>query len=123
MSRSVPGRLSVIAVLWLAAVSAGAAGFDCGKATRAAERTICEDADLSAMDTQQSRLYASLLAAVPSDLRENLRATQRAFLTERNGCQANTPCLQSAYLFRFHELCGIAKLYGLGCGNEGAAPR
>jgi len=123
MSHLVLEKLSVVAALTLAAMSAGAAGFDCDKATRAAERAICADADLGAMDAQQSRLYASLLAVVATELTQNLRASQRTFLTERNGCQANTPCLQSAYLFRFHELCGMAKLHRLGCGNEGEPPR
>jgi uncharacterized protein len=117
------GRLSFIAVLSLAAASAGAAGFNCAKAIRAAERAICENADLSAMDSQQAGLYAGLLAAIPAEMADPLRATQRVFLAERNGCQANTPCLQSAYLFRFHELCGIAKLFGRSCADNGEQPR
>ena len=123
MSYLLPRRLAAFALLLSAAVSAGAAGFDCDKAVRAAEHAICENADLSAMDTQQTGLYAGLLAAIPAELADQLRATQRAFLAERNGCQANTPCLQSAYLFRFHELCGIAKLFGRSCADNGEQPR
>lgn len=117
-------RLTMVVALTLAvaSLSAGAAGFDCDRATRAAERAICENADLSAMDSHQVGLYAGLLEVLPPDTGARLRATQRAFLAERNGCNANVPCLQSAYLFRFHELCGISKLYGRSCADNGEQP-
>ena len=120
-------RLLPVAVLavstGMAAGPVAAAGFDCARAVKAAEHAICEDRDLSRSDRHQATLYAALLQAVAPALRDNLRASQRQFLRERDGCQSNLPCLQSAYLWRFHELCGMSKLHGLGCADPGAVPR
>lgn len=102
---------------------AAAAGFDCARAVKAAEHAICQDPDLSRSDRHQATLYAALLQSVAPALRDNLRASQRQFLRERDGCQSNLPCLQSAYLWRFHELCGMSKLHGLACSDPGAVPR
>ena len=121
-SRLLPA--AVLALLLCAAAGpVAAAGFDCARSVKAAEHAICEDRDLSRSDRHQATLYAALLQAVAPALRDNLRASQRQFLRERDGCQSNLPCLQSAYLWRFHELCGMSKLHGLGCADPGAVPR
>ena len=114
---------ALASLLGVAAGPADAAGFDCARAVKAAEHAICEDRELSRSDRHQATLYAALLQAVAPALRDNLRASQRQFLRERDGCQSNLPCLQSAYLWRFHELCGMSKLHGLGCADPGAVPR
>jgi uncharacterized protein len=99
------------------------AGFDCKRAVKAAEHAICENDDLSTLDGQQTILYSMLLETVHPELKPNLRDSQRRFLTRRNGCQANVPCLQSEYLWRFHELCGVAQLYGRSCADHLEQPR
>jgi uncharacterized protein len=97
--------------------------FDCTKAVRDAERTICGNAGLARMDSHASALYRDLMETVHAELRKGLQRTQLDFLRERNDCRANVPCLESAYLFRSVELCGIAKLYGRPCAREGPLPR
>lgn len=112
--------------LLAAATSIAAAvtpSFDCTKAVRDAERTICENASLARIDAQSSSLYRRLMDTVHVELRKNLQRNQLDFLRQRNDCRANVPCLESSYLFRYVELCGIAKLYGLPCTDEGHASR
>lgn len=102
---------------------AQAAGFDCRKAVKSAEHAICAEPSLADADRRQSALYAGLLDGVPADLRDNLRRSQRDFLRRRDGCAANVPCLQSEYLWRHHELCGVAKLLGRDCQQTDGTPR
>lgn len=111
------------ACAWCASGNARAAGFDCSQSVKAAEQTICTNEPLAAADRQQSALYRGLLDAVPADLRDNLRQSQREFLRKRDACQANVPCIQSEYLWRHHELCGVAKLMGRSCHDHGEQPR
>lgn len=103
---------------------AGAASpsFDCTKAVRDAERTICENTSLGEIDARSSALYRRLMDTVHVELRKSLQRTQLDFLRDRNDCRANVPCLESAYLFRYVELCGIAKLYGRSCTGESRPP-
>ena len=103
--------------------SAVTPGFDCTKAVRDAERTLCDNAGLARMDSHTSALYRGLMETVHAELRKSLQRTQLDFLRERNDCRANVPCLESAYLFRSVELCGIAKLYGRPCTAESHQPK
>jgi len=111
-------------LLALVSTLAGAASpsFDCARAVRDAERTICENTSLAEIDARSSALYRRLMETVHVDLRKSLQRTQLDFLRDRNDCRANVPCLESSYLFRYVELCGIAKLYGRPCTGESRAP-
>lgn len=113
----------VSALLFHTGITLAAPGFDCTKAVAAAEREICQNRGLGDQDRQISGLYGSLMETVQPELKNNLRDSQRAFLKQRNACNANVPCLQSQYLWRFHELCGVAKLYGRSCADTGEQPR
>jgi uncharacterized protein len=116
--RPTPSLILLAGLLAGPVAPAVAAGFDCDRAVKAAEHAICENEDLSTMDGQQANMYTILLETVHPELKANLRDSQRRFLKRRNGCQANLPCLQSEYLWRFHELCGIAQLYGRSCADN-----
>ncbi len=90
-------RFSGIALLALAGLlDAHAAGFDCKAAATPTERAICADATLRQRDAALAEAYAKALAASP-DLRAELRQQQRDWLTARNGCAADTPCLAKQY--------------------------
>ena len=126
--RSITGSPVALALCVALAVASGAThaaapSFDCTKAVRDAERTICENPSLARIDAQSSTLYRRLMDAVHVELRKNLQRNQLDFLRQRNDCRANVPCLESSYLFRSVELCGIAKLYGLPCTDEGHPSR
>lgn len=97
--------MNKLTVLWralfLAAVGgffvsihAHAAGFSCARATIKVEHLICDDKALSALDSDMSYRYLTLLetAASPSELIK----VQRAWLMQRNRC-ADADCLTKAY--------------------------
>jgi uncharacterized protein len=75
--------------LLLASAGAGSASFDCARAANAAERLICADPVLSALDEELAQHYATLQAAGRS---ARLRNDQRAWLATRNDCR-DAPCV------------------------------
>lgn len=88
----------MIALTILAA--AVAPSFDCLRARTLAERTICADAELAALDVEAARLYRLALARTPE--RAALVAEQRDFLNIRADCvpdRTDVPdCIRNAYL-------------------------
>jgi uncharacterized protein YecT (DUF1311 family) len=71
---------------------ARSASFDCAKARTPQEKAICSSPQLSAADDQMAASYHSALAAVPPDMRELTRASQRAWLRAiAIECQAGEP--------------------------------
>jgi uncharacterized protein len=94
--------LSIIAV-----PAAHAAGFDCTKAATPAEKLICSDNKLSAMDSQLSDLYAALTQGAYK--RAGLVADQRLWLkTVRDSCDT-VSCLHNAYQERVQYLESLSK--------------
>jgi uncharacterized protein len=120
-----PLRAATLA-LCLAAGStpALAVSFDCSKATRPAEETICESQELGLQDDNVARLYDNVRSRLREGdrLLEGLIATQREWLRSRNACGYNFACIQSAQYERTIELCGISKLLGLTCADNGEMP-
>ena len=96
-------RYFIALLLSLAAPSLlSAQSFDCRRATRADERTICGSEVLSQLDRSLSALYA---------LRKSDQAVardQRLWLSTRAECNADVGCLRKAYLDRLEELTRIA---------------
>jgi len=76
----------------LASSFARSASFDCAKARTPQEKAICSSPQLSAADDQLAASYHSVLAAVPADMREPTRASQRSWLRAiAIECQAGEP--------------------------------
>ena len=87
--------------------AAGAAGFDCGKAASAVEKTVCANPALSDLDEYLGRYYAVALEAL-GDGASCLKADQRNWLkTVRNPCGGDGACLSAAYLSRLATLDGL----------------
>jgi uncharacterized protein len=91
--------------------AADAASFDCSKATRAVDRMICADAELSQSDSSLAMAYKSALAAAHSDQdRTTLRDSQRLWLAKRDArCLRMVPaaaaeCLKDEYRTRIAQL-------------------
>ncbi|EIC22459.1 uncharacterized protein conserved in bacteria, putative lipoprotein [Thiorhodovibrio frisius] len=82
--------------------SAQAASFDCGKASSQVEHLICTDAELGSLDETLGELYRRALGDA-GGAAEALRAHQRDWLAERNGCDT-TECLADAYRERVAAL-------------------
>lgn len=90
----------------LATAPAGAASFDCARATTALERAICDDEQLNEADGSLGRAYAAALRLSPPAEAERLRAEQRSWLAERlERCSVtDLPCLRALVGGRTQEL-------------------
>lgn len=75
-----------LAPLPVAAAGGGDEGpsFSCAAARSAAEKAICADPALAALDRRMASVYAKTLAALDAPGRTALRADQRAFLEARD---------------------------------------
>lgn len=70
--------------------------YDCGKATKAAEATVCYDADLALLDQRLARGYRMALAN--ADQPETLRSSQTRWLRDRrDACEDDAGCLRLVY--------------------------
>jgi uncharacterized protein YecT (DUF1311 family) len=88
-------------IVLLAAVTASlshAASFDCKRASTAVEKLICNDPDLSRLDSELNARYRERLAAAPGLVEE-----QRSWLAKRNACNS-TACIKLHYLDRLSEV-------------------
>jgi uncharacterized protein len=82
-----------------------AASFNCDDATKASERVICADFNLSVDD----RMVADLYSAVVSAGQKPIKVSQREWIKQRDACLSDTACLSASYIKRITEL---AKSYG-----------
>jgi uncharacterized protein len=80
------------------------ASFDCEKAEKNAEKLICSDAELAAVDREMARLYKIASDAVNAtpDFTELLDG-QRAWLLQRNTC-FDKECVAEISVRRVHQL-------------------
>jgi len=81
--RSIWMKLSLALAMLGAVPLASAAGFDCAKASDAAERKICADPGLSALDSQMTQVFEQTRAKAGSQA-DALVRDQRNWLRERN---------------------------------------
>jgi uncharacterized protein len=90
------------------AVAGGGPSFDCTKASNAAEKAVCGDGGLSALDRSLAEAWAKALKSDwPDDYKARQRTTQRAWLTSRNACVGATDpkaCLDGIYRRRLIEI-------------------
>ena len=76
--------------------------YNCARAPKPAERTICSSPELSRLDERMARSYGRLWEiygnrrATDWD-RVSLRATQREFLAARDTCADEARCIRDAY--------------------------
>lgn len=85
-----------------AVATAGAASFDCTRATSFAEQRVCQDFDLSRLDDQLAQHFKAAMeeAADPASLR---RAQVQWLRQSRDAC-TDDACLDQAYRMRLAEL-------------------
>lgn len=86
----------------LASVEAGAASpsFDCAKAGNWAEKQICKNDELAALDGWFGPLYGQVVARLPKADAEALRTERKAWLKDRNACKDDKDgvgCLKARY--------------------------
>lgn len=75
--------------------------FNCRTARLPAEKVVCANGDLGAMDRRVSRLYFDALERARDVSDDNavrtVRNSQRGFIVERNGCGWEYSCVRDAY--------------------------
>ena len=72
-----------------------AASFDCNKATTETEIVICSDPELSALDDRMHNIFRSAFKF--SNASSSLRELQRTWISDRDMCLADIPCLKRSY--------------------------
>ncbi len=89
-----------------------APSFDCAKASSLTEKAVCSTPLLGKLDGAMSESYKDMLASDIGDgARNDLKASQRRWLAERNNC-ATVQCLTAAYRKRIDEVCAYPVLSG-----------
>jgi len=98
---------AALEALLLPAAPASAASFDCARATKADEVTICRDRQLSALDSEMGGLwYAYSRVPMLMGGNGNRGDEARAFLARRAACGRDVACLTAAYRARIADLRG-----------------
>lgn len=78
-------------------------GMDCTKAATAVETSVCANKGLYELDAQTGTVYRALFKASTAAQPE-LKRTQRLWLTARNECAEDIPCLDQHYRERLQVL-------------------
>jgi uncharacterized protein len=77
---------------------AKAASFNCAHAILAAEEAICGNSNLSRLDEQTAGMYFIIVGSgAPQATINQVKASQRKFIEQRNACGTNIDCLVDAY--------------------------
>jgi uncharacterized protein YecT (DUF1311 family) len=77
------------------------ASFDCATPGTPAERIVCSDTQLAALDVRMAQMYQQGLNLVTD--KNEFSGQQRQWLSERNSC-SDKPCLATSYDERIKEL-------------------
>lgn len=99
------------AVLLLAGEQVHGTSFDCTKATTQQERAICASPELSAADDRMAAAYKAVLAATPSEMKDEVRNNQRAWIrgmalacTRQGSGKDLSACLEDSEMARLQAL-------------------
>lgn len=86
------------AAMLLPAAAASAAGFDCSKAASPDELAVCNNPQLSALDSEMTGLwYAYSRVPLLMGMSGNRHDDAEAFLARRRACGGDIACLTRAY--------------------------
>ncbi|MFL1504530.1 lysozyme inhibitor LprI family protein [Pseudomonas sp. O64] len=96
--------MGMAAALLCAAAPAGAASYDCKKATTPVEQTLCANPELSRLDGMLGEHYLSAMGKLKGPQRDALRNAQRAWLKTRDACGTDPACLQPLLSKRLIEV-------------------
>ena len=86
----------------------GRPSFDCSRARRKSEVTVCSDSGLSALDVNMATEYRRALSSASPDQRALLQSTRDRFLAYRDRCP-NRQCIADAYVGRMREIRDIVE--------------
>lgn len=96
------------------------AGFDCDRAATPTETAICGNELIALGDRNMTMAYRELMGAFTEEHRESLRASQRAWLRERNRSCASGNIVDDICLARLYadRLAALGKLHDPGLGAK-----
>jgi uncharacterized protein len=80
--------------------------FSCRPGLGEAEAAVCADGKLAELDVRLSTAYSVLAGSLDTGSRQRLAATQRRWITRRDGCGADVACLTAAYSERLAAISG-----------------
>mgnify|MGYP002625337296 CR=1 FL=1 len=100
------GFLFAIAV---SPAQAASPSFDCAKAESSAEKLVCSDEQLAALDRETARLYGLAVKGpqVSGERKNHLKAYQRGWIKGRDECWKapdKRACVRDSYAIRIYEL-------------------
>ncbi|MGD9803536.1 MAG: caspase family protein [Hyphomicrobiaceae bacterium] len=78
--------------------------FDCKEHYKDAEVAVCNNPELAILDNELSRVYASAHGAANTRRKEDILATQRRWITDRDECGIEPGCIARAYRTRIAYL-------------------
>lgn len=105
--------LAFLAVIPAAGLAQEGPAFDCAKAESSAEKLVCEDAGLAALDRRLAERFAAAVAIAEGldvdaeEVTNTLRAMQRGWISGRDECWKEPDlrvCVETEYLQREAEL-------------------
>ena len=94
----------VIVFSLLISSSVFGASFNCNKAATKLELLICENNELSDLDSQLGTLYSKLRKSLSADEKRKLKKEQILWIKQRNRCGLSNDCLIYSYEVRILEL-------------------
>ena len=94
-------KLALIGLGWIVlGMNTQAASFDCGKASTKVEHLICDNAEISKLDSKLGQDYQDVLSKANDEQKQNVITEQKHWLKfTRNACEKLT-CLKHAYWSR-----------------------
>ncbi|NVK00108.1 MAG: DUF1311 domain-containing protein, partial [Oceanospirillaceae bacterium] len=81
------------------------ASFDCRTELTPTEKAICQNREIGQLDKNLSDYYSKLRDELDEEKSTVVRNTQRAWINERNSCEAEVDCLLDVYVERISYLC------------------
>ena len=102
MSRLSSLFLAGVALIALSS-AASAASFSCYGNLTYTERAICDNPNLSNLDSVMASTYFQMLGGSSKTLKRALQRDQIGWLRSRNSCGANVGCLSAAYHNRLSQ--------------------
>ena len=106
LRRSLASKAVALAVLGWATIGAGAASaqaVDCAQPANEAQKIICGDPTLKALDAKMGTLYAEAFKGASSSGKNEIASEQRRWIMSRDGCSKDkdvTRCITAAYTAR-----------------------
>ena len=85
------------------ASTAHAASFACAGNLTYTERAICDNPNLSNLDSLMASTYFKMLRGSSKTLQRALQRDQVSWLRLRNGCVASVACLSNSYHYRLSQ--------------------